>query len=102
MRIQLKTDGGAAYFPALAQPRALEDDDLSETDRTRLEALTDAADFFNLPPDMSGAQRGAADYQSYTLTIEMAGKQHTVRFNDLTDDQRLNDLLAFVQAKLRK
>lgn len=102
MRIQLKTDGGVAYFPALAAPRTLDDSDLDEADRATLAALTDAADFFNLPPDLSGAKPGAADYHSYTLTIEQAEQEHTVRFDDLTDDQRLMDLLAFIQAKLKK
>lgn len=100
MRIQLKTDGGIAYFPGLAKPQVLQSDDLSEADQKMLETLTDAADFFNLPPDMSGTKRGAADYQSNTLTIESAGKQHTIHFNDLTEHPGLTDLLAFIQAKL--
>jgi hypothetical protein len=100
MRIQLKTDGGIAYFPGLAKPRELTPDDLTEADQKTLESLTEEADFFNLPPDMTHAAQGAADYQSYTLTIEMAGNQHTVHFSDLTEDRQLADLLAFIQSKL--
>lgn len=100
MRVQLKTDGGIVYFPALAKPRTLADGDLDEAERGTLAALIKAADFFNLPPDMTGAQPGAADHQSYTLSIEQDGKQHTVRFDDLTDDPQLMDLLGFIQSKL--
>jgi hypothetical protein len=72
MRIELKIEGGIAYFPGLAKPRKIDSQQLSKEESTELERLVDAAHFFDLAPKVGKVQQGAADYRQYTIQLPMA------------------------------
>ena len=76
MRVWLRTSGGVGYFPGLAAPRTVDVDALGEDESRAVRQLVDDARFFDLParPRMP---KGAADYQSYEITIEDLGRRHT-------------------------
>jgi hypothetical protein len=92
MRVQFQVSGGVGYFPGRAAPRSIDVDALPESDRTALKALIDAAGFFSLPQHLA-APRGAADYQTYQITIEDGGRRHTVAVADPVATPELQKLI---------
>lgn len=81
MRVTFQTSGGIAYLPGLAAPTTIDTDSLSDEERGALDTSIRSARFFDLPSDIP-APHGAADYQTYTITIEDGGRRHTVRVTD--------------------
>lgn len=79
MRIELVQSGGIAYFPGLSRPLVLELDRLDPAAARVLVSRIEAADFFHLPARVGKAPAGAADCQSYRLTLEHAGRRHSVQ-----------------------
>jgi hypothetical protein len=102
MHIEFKTEGGVAHFPGLARPTVIESAQLSESDAHELERLVEAAQFFARSPEETVAPRGAADYQSYVITIDTGRQRHTVRVSDLSADPDLKALVAFLRSKARQ
>lgn len=98
MRVTLTTEGGLAYFPGLARPVTIDDTTLPPEQSAELHRLVAAADFFHQPPVAGMPPPGAADYRTYTLTIEDADHTNTLRMTDLTQDPALRDLLRYVQS----
>ncbi len=95
MRVHFQVSGGIGFFPGLAVPRTIEVDALAESDRRSVSQLIDEAQFFSLPSRMP-APRGAADYQTYHITIEDGGRRHSVAVSDpvaLAPLQRLIDVV---------
>src|SRR6266851_434722 len=99
MRIQLKMEGGIAYFPGLNKPIAIDSDQLLEQESDELKRLVNATRFFDLPTVMGSPSPGAADYRQYTITIQDEGKQHTVHLTDLIEDPNLQALLTYLKAR---
>ena len=81
MRVQFQVSGGIGHFPGLAAARTIDADALSEEDRRALQELVEEARFFELPAH-APAPRGAADYQTYAITIEEGGRKHSAVFSD--------------------
>jgi hypothetical protein len=94
MRITFKTTGGIAYFPGLSEPKTVDLSTLPADRQREIQDLLDAARFFELP-SRAPARRGAADYQTHTITVADGDRQHTVEVSDPVppDLQRLLDLL---------
>jgi hypothetical protein len=81
MRVQFQVSGGIGYFPGLAAARSIDADTLGEEDRRALKQLVEEARFFELPARTPAAS-GAADYQTYEITVEDGERKHTVVFSD--------------------
>ena len=61
----------------------------------KLEQLVEESNFFNLKDSMP--QTGAADYYTYSITIEKDdGSKNTVKMADLTMSQEIKNLLKFI------
>ena len=99
MRIQFQMEGGIAYFPRLNKPRTIESDHLPEQEADELKQLVNAAHFFALPAVVGSPASGAADYRQYTITIEYAGKQHTVHVTDPIEDSNLQSLVTNLKTR---
>jgi uncharacterized protein with von Willebrand factor type A (vWA) domain len=99
MRIELKQDGGFAYLPGLARPQAIDTEKLPRDQAVELERLVADAGFFSLPSQSVAPAPGAADYRKYTLTVEDAGRQHTVQFADTDPNPALRALVNAVKSK---
>lgn len=97
MRVTLTTEGGLAYFPALAKPVTIDSAALPPEQAEELRRLVTAADFFNQPTIGAPPPPGAADYRVYTLTIEDGARAHTVHLTDMTPNPTLRSVLVFVQ-----
>ncbi len=102
MRIQFKTEGGVAHFPGLSKPVIIEDDQLPKEETDELEQLVTAAQFFDQPAIASAPRPGAADYDQYTITIEHAGRQHTIRLAMPVEDPALERLLHYLEKKAKE
>ena len=92
MRVQFQVSGGVGYFPGRAAPRTIDVDALPEADRDALNTLVAAAEFFSLPQRLP-APRGAADYQTYQITIEDGGRRHAVAVADPVANPALQQLI---------
>jgi len=99
VRIQLKMEGGIAYFPGLSKPITIDSDELPKQESDELKRLVNATHFFDLPTVIGSPPRGAADYRQYTITIEDDGKQHTVRLTDPIEDPNLQALLTYLKTR---
>jgi hypothetical protein len=92
MRVQFQVSGGVGFFPGRAAPRTIDVDALPAADRDALKALIEAAGFFALPSRLP-APRGAADYQTYQITIEDGARRHTVAVADPVANPDLQKLI---------
>jgi hypothetical protein len=81
MRVRFQVSGGIGAFPGLAAPRTIDMETLGPDDRHALKQLVDEANFFGLPPRVP-APPGSADTQTYQITIEEEGREHTVIVSD--------------------
>ena len=101
MRIQFKTEGGIAYLPGLSAPVTIDTAELPEPEAGELMRLVEEARFFDQPPTAAAPTRGAADYRTYTVTVEDGRRRHTVRFTDPVGDTGSQRLLDYLKAKTR-
>ncbi len=99
MRIQLKIDGGLAYFPGLSKPITIDSNALPAEEADKLKQLLDAAHFFDLPPVLNAPAPGAADYHQYTITVDDDSKHHTVQMTDPIEEPNLQALLSYLKTK---
>jgi Emfourin len=99
MQVQFQMEGGIAYFPGLNKPGTIDSDQLPEQEADELKRLVNAAHFFALPAVVGSPASGAADYRQYTITIEDAGKQHTVRVTDPIEDPNLQALVTNLRTR---
>jgi hypothetical protein len=97
MRVQFQVSGGIGSFPGLAAPRTIDVDTLPEEDRRRLKQLVEDTRFFTLPSRIP-APRGAADYQTYQITIEDGARRHRVAVSDPVSSGPLQTLIDALRA----
>jgi hypothetical protein len=101
MHVTFTMEGGIAYFPGLSQPVAIDSDELPEQEARELERLVEATRFFDRPTTSGPPARGAADYLQYTVTVQVGGRQHTVRLTDPVEDPGFQALLNYLRAKAK-
>ena len=102
MRVTIATEGGIAHFPGLARPVTIEPDKLDPGAAARLKEVVQAARFFDQPAQVGQPKRGAADYQQHTVTVEINGRQHTIRILEPISDPALQQLVRFLQAEVKE
>ena len=93
-RVTFQVSGGPAFFPGLAAPRTIDVKALPEPTRHELNSLIEDSRFFSLPSPPTSP--GAADHQTYRITVEDDARRHTVVVSDPVMSeplQRLIDLL---------
>src|SRR5512145_2042046 len=88
---ELDTDQLQATYGATRVQRAL-----SPEEARHLERLVESSDFFALPARTSSAARGA-DRLQYVITVENAGKRHSVHTMDEAATEALGALLAVLR-----
>jgi hypothetical protein len=95
LKINFERSGGLL---GSAYSRTIDTERLPKSKATTLERLLEQSDFFNLPSETSrqSKTRGAADYYSYSITVEKGGKKHSVKFTDLAMTDELNALVKSV------
>lgn len=93
MKITFKASGGFVFLPGLSQPFAIDTEELAPQAAHELEALVLESQFFAQPARAEGPV-GAADYRTYTITVEDGPRIHTIEFTDLIDNASLQQLAA--------
>ena len=95
MRVVLQQEGG---FAGLVRPPLVVDSaQLAPEQQRELDRLTVECNFFQLPADGPSPREGAADYVTYTLTVEREQQTHSIRVTDPVTDAALAALIAFVR-----
>ncbi|HEU5102749.1 MAG TPA: protealysin inhibitor emfourin [Roseiflexaceae bacterium] len=97
MRVELLTEGGFAVFPGLNKPIIVDSADLPPAEARRLKQLVSDARFFDLPAGPRALPKGAADMRKHTVTVEDAGRSHTVRLTEPIEDANLQALIEFLE-----
>ena len=87
---ELDTDQGYAIYGAARLKRPLTPDEAR-----RVREILDSADFFGLPAAMLPSRQGADRFQ-YVVTVESAGKRHSVRTTDKAAPKALRPLLEYL------
>lgn len=102
MKIELEVDGGIAYTPGLAAPVAIDTATLAPELARMLEELVEQADFFSAPATLGSLSRGAADHQTYTITIRDERRSHTVKIVDLAARPEVGALVRALQRQAKE
>lgn len=105
VRVTFEMEGGVAYFPGLNKPTVVDSDHLPSDKQARLLELVQQSDFFDLPGTIGRRPPGAADLQSYVITVSQGARKHTVRViegGQAPDLQMLIDFLRKEASAQRK
>lgn len=101
MRISFERSGGLAGMRLTA---AIDSDTLTEAEASELKRLVDQAGFFDLSagPGPAGPGGSGADQFVYRVTVETAGRRHTVETTDAAAPPALQPLLAWLNQAARR
>ena len=102
MKIEYEVDGGMAYMPGLAAPVTIDTATLALELARALEELVEQADFFSAPATIGSVARGAADQQTYTITIRAGKRSHTVKVVDLSARPEVAALVRALQQQVKE
>jgi hypothetical protein len=98
VRIELETEGGFAAFPGLARPVTIDTAALPTEEAETIAGLVRDARFFARPEPEQAMPPGAADYRTYTITVEDGAQRRMLRVHDPITDAHLAALIARVRA----
>ena len=101
MRIEFKMEGGLAHFPGLSKPVCIDSEQLPQEELAELETLVEKVRFFELPSRLAPPTKGAADYYTYTVTVEAGGRHHTVSLTDSMEDPYVKKLITVLRARAK-
>ncbi|AFE06658.1 hypothetical protein COCOR_05924 [Corallococcus coralloides DSM 2259] len=103
MRIELKREGGVAFFPGLARPRTVDLAALPPATAEALQREVREARFFEQPATVGASPQRGADRTSYSVTIEDdGGRRHSVRLVEPVTEPHLRSLLELIQKAERE
>jgi hypothetical protein len=101
MNVTLEISGGFAPTPSLSVPYIVDTDELESVRAGEIETIIRQSHFFELPNRVETAQRGAADYFVYAITIRDGDRVHTVVLTDPISDPQLMRLIDLIKASPR-
>lgn len=94
MNITIEISGGFASFPALSRPVTVDTTTIDLELGRELETMVRAAAFFDRPALIDTTTKGAADYQTYIITVQDGPRIHTVRLTDPLTEPSLERLVS--------
>ncbi len=97
MKIDFERSGG---FTGIRLTASLDTKSMSAKEGLRLEKLVEKARFFELPEKPSKLTQGA-DQFFYNVTVEIAGKRHTVQTDEMAAPEALRPLLRHLAIRTR-
>lgn len=98
MKITLETSGGFAYLPSISKPVVIDTTQVDPHIATQLEVLVRESRFFEQPALADAPATGAADYQTYVITVQDGSREHSVERNDPITDANIGRLVSQLQA----
>ena len=102
MKITFKMNGGFAYIPALGKPVILDTAKIDPQVADQLESIVRESRFFDQPALIDTTAKGAADYRTYTVTVEDGTRVHTVQLTDPITDANLERLVSRLRVTARQ
>jgi hypothetical protein len=97
MKINFEMNGGFAYFPALSGPFTIDTAQIDPIAANQLESLVQKSHFFEQPAQAGTMLKGAADYRTYTITVNDGSRVHTIQLTDPITDTNLQQLVSQLQ-----
>lgn len=97
MRITVEMDGGFAYFPGLNKPFHVDTAKMDRNQASKIESMIRDARFFEQPSRVGAPAPGAADYRTYTITVNDGLKSHVVKVSDTDENPSLRILIDYLQ-----
>jgi len=101
MKITFEVSGGFAYFPAHSSPVIIDTAQIEPQVTDQLESLVRESRFFDQPARIETTAKGAADYQTYTITVQDGTHVHTIQLTDPINDTNLEQLVSLLQVMAR-
>ena len=101
MKITFSINGGFAYIPALSRPIVIDTAQIDPQVANQLESLVRQSRFFDQPARADTTTKGAADYRTYTITVQDGPRVHTVQLTDPITDANLEQLVSRLQVMAR-
>ena len=101
MKITIETSGGFAPLPGMSRPITIDTATIDPQLARELESLVQDAAFFARPAFIDTTAKGAADYRTYTITVQDGPRVHTVRLTDPITDSSLERLVSRLQVIAR-
>ena len=101
MTITFEMSGGFAHLPALSRPVTIDTAQIEPQARTELESLVRQSRFFDQPAQPTPA-KGAADYRTYTITVQDGSRVYTIQLTDPITDINLEQLVSRLRVMARK
>jgi hypothetical protein len=101
MKLTFKISGGFAYIPALSRPVIIDTAQIDPQVANQLESLVQESRFFDQPATINTVPKGAADYRTYTITVEEGSRAHTIELTDPITDANLERLVSFLEGMSR-
>jgi hypothetical protein len=92
MKITLDVDGGFAYLPGTGRPVVIDTSNLDGATAGRLESLVAGSRFFDQPTSTPPAP-GAADFRTYSISVEDRSRTHSIEVSDPIEDEGLAKLV---------
>lgn len=102
MKINLEISGGFAHIPGLQKPIALDTRQMDSEVANELESVVRNSHFFELPIQNNSQAKGAADYRTYSISIEDGTQVHTIQLTDPIKDSNLQHLVSRIQSIARQ
>ena len=90
-------DGGLAYLPAFNRPFIIDTAQLNSEAANQLEDVVRESRFFDQPAQTGSVAKGAADYRTYTITVEDGSQSHTIKVTDPIKDANLQKLVSHLR-----
>ena len=101
MKITFETSGGFAFLPALGKPVTIDTAQIESQVADQLETCVRESRFFDQPAHIDSTQKGAADYLTYTVTVQDGPLIHTLQLTDPITDAVLERLVSSLQNMAR-
>lgn len=97
VQLSYRIEGGLAHFPGLARETTLDTDDLPADDAKRLLSLLESAQVA-AAQGRAAPRQGAADYQTYKITVPGIRDQPPLILTDAAPDRAVRELLELLRA----
>lgn len=101
MKITIETSGGFAALPGPGKPVILDTARIDARVAEDLETLVRESRFFDLPALLDATHEGAADYFTYTVTVQDGPLLHTVQLTEPITDAVLERLVSTLENMAR-
>jgi hypothetical protein len=101
MKITFEMSGGVAYVPALNRAVTIDTEQIDRQTADQLHSLLQASHYFDQPTRANTPMPGAADYRTYTITVDDGLRTHTVQLTDPIGDANLSQLVSTLQSLAR-